>query len=178
MTRPRSANDKLSVLLADGESAFALPVLRCLSCVPGLRTTVVARAPWAPIRFSRHAQRYIFVEHARDDQRRVAALGRIAREQSTDVVIAAGQRTIRLLSTHSEELSQSTRVAHMPDTTAFDVAADKWELACFLERHGIAHPPTKLYRADQNFDDELASLRFPVLIKPALGGSGHGIELF
>jgi len=178
ITKPGSALDKISVLLADGESAFALPVLRCLSCVPGVRTTVVARAPWAPIRFSRHAQRYVFVDHARDDERRVAALARIAKKEAADVVIAAGQRTIRLLSTNSEELSKSTHIAHVPDATAFDIAADKWELACFLERHGIAHPPTVLFRADQSFEDELDSLRFPVLIKPALGGSGHGIELF
>lgn len=178
MTKPRSVLDKVSVLLADGESAFALPVLRCLSCVPGVRTTVVARAPWAPIRFSRHAQRYIFVEHAPDDERRVAALGRIAREERADVVIAAGQRTIRLLSANAEELARSTRVAHVPETTTFDVAADKWELACFLERERIAHPPTILYRDEPSFEEELASLRFPALIKPALGGSGHGIELF
>lgn len=167
----------MNVLLADGESAFALPVLRCLADVPDVRTTVVARAPWAPIRFSRHKQRFIFVEKMSDDDR-IATIGRIAADERADVIIAAGQRMIRLLSHNSSAFSGAVRVAHMPETSAFDLASDKWLLARFLERHDIAHPATILYGVGADFDEALASLAFPVLIKPATGGSGYGIEQF
>ena len=168
-----------SVLIPDGENDFALSVLRCLSRVRGIKTFVASGKRYAPSRFSRipagHFNRRSSYD---DDEQRIEALCDIARRSHANVVLPVGQRTIRLASAHARTLRETTAVAPIPDPGAFEIAADKWLFAKFLDSHGIEHPPTICYSAHDGFDRQLTALRFPVLIKPAHGSYGRGIKLF
>src|ERR1700730_5104580 len=167
-----------SVLIPDCENDFALSVLRCLSRVHGIKTFVASGKRYAPSRFSRIPAGHFNPRSSDDDGQRIEALCDIARRSHADVLLPVGQRTIRLASAHARTLRETTAVAPMPDPGAFGIAADKWLFAQFLATHGIEHPPTICYSADDGFDRQLSALRFPALIKPAHGSYGRGIKLF
>jgi hypothetical protein len=64
----------LSVLIPDGESTFAVSVLRCLSQVKNLAVHVLSDNPWSAIRFSRHCTRFFSCRPARSNEERLAAI--------------------------------------------------------------------------------------------------------
>jgi predicted ATP-grasp superfamily ATP-dependent carboligase len=178
--RMESSTDKdhFSVLIPDGESDFALSVLRCLSQITGLSLYVLSNDPCARIRFSRHVTQFFSQGRGEDDEERLAAIRHVVKQTRADVILPVDQRTIRLLSVQGGTMSQLTAVAPISVTEAFDIAANKWLLAEFLKKSAIPCPPTILYQADQGFDQRLSTIPFPVLIKPVHGKAGQGIKLF
>jgi hypothetical protein len=50
--------NKISVLIPDGESRHALPVLKCLSQVSNLKINILSAKPWTEVRFSAHRASY------------------------------------------------------------------------------------------------------------------------
>jgi predicted ATP-grasp superfamily ATP-dependent carboligase len=170
--------DHFSVLIPDGESDFALSVLRCLSQIKGLSLYVLSNDPCARIRFSRHLTQFFSQKGGENDEGRLAAILYAVKQTGADVILPVDQRTIRLLSVEGGTLSQLTAIAPVPDTEAFDIAENKWLLAEFLKKNAIPCPPTILYQTDQEFDQRLSAIPFPVLIKPVQGKAGKGIKLF
>src|SRR5450755_250004 len=167
-----------SILIPDGESPFALSVLRCLSQIPVIKTFVVSGELFAPIRFSRYSTRFFTRNRDTNEAQRVEVFCEFARRTKADVLLPVGQRAIKLASSYADTLRQSTKVAAVPDPPTFQLAADKWRFAQFLAEHAIGHPATILRSPTPEFEQQLAALRFPVLIKPTHGSYGRGIRHF
>jgi predicted ATP-grasp superfamily ATP-dependent carboligase len=172
-------NDKPTVLIPDGESRFALKVLRCLAQVPGLRVSALSREPGAPIRFSRHLSR--FVTHTTDkfDEGRLDATLQALKKVKADVVLPVDQATSRLVATYREEFASVAALPPIAPPHVIDRAGDKWLLTEILRRENIPHPATVLVRPVQlNPKDYLERLSYPVLVKPRNSAGGVGIVFF
>ena len=167
-----------SVLIPDGESPFALDVLKCLSQIKNVRTYVLSNDVWAQSRFSRYSTQFFSYSKANGNEGQLAAIYDTIKKTKVDVVLPVDEHTIHLLSRHSEILSELTSIAPLPKTDVFETALNKWLLAEWLKKNHFPYPPTILYQTNNNFDKSLSCISFPVLIKPILGGNGEGIKLF
>jgi predicted ATP-grasp superfamily ATP-dependent carboligase len=170
--------ETITVLIPDGESELALPVLRCLGEMKNVRTCILSNDPWVRVRFSRHTNQFFIYPKEEGEERRLAVINDILKYKKIDVILPIDEPTIRLLSVHKETLLKQTSVVHLPLTDTFDVASNKWLLAEWLIKNRIPHPPTLLYCRDESFEKAISGFSFPVLIKPVRGSGGTGIKYF
>lgn len=172
------SRDNFSVLIPDGESGHAIPVLRCLSQIKGIIVYVLSNNPWISTRFSRYSNQFFSQPKGTGDEERLLAIHDIVKKTKVDVILPVDQQTIRLLSVHGRTLSHLTAIAPVPETNAFDISTNKWLFAEWLKKNDLPFPPTILYQTDKGFEQRLSAIPFPALIKPAQGHSGDGIEYF
>lgn len=166
------------VLIPDGESIHALPVLRCLGQLNNIRTIILSDNSRAPIRFSRYTGQFFSYENKEGNAGRLAAIIKIAEQTKPDIILPVDEPTIRLFAEYKESLSKLASLAPIPDCNSFDVAADKWLLAEWLRAHNISHPQTILYQNEDVSNKALSNMSFPVLLKPRHEGGGKGIKYF
>lgn len=167
-----------SVLIPDGESSHALPVLRCLGQLKNIRIIILSDNTRAPIRFSRHTGQFFSYANKEGNAGRLAAIIKIAEQTKPDIILPVDEPTIRLFAGYKEALSKIAPLAPIPDCNSFDIAADKWLLAEWLRTHNISHPRTILYQNEDVSHEALSGMSFPVLLKPRHGSAGIGIEYF
>jgi predicted ATP-grasp superfamily ATP-dependent carboligase len=167
-----------TVLLPDGESEFALRVLRCLSQVPGLSVCALSRERWPTIRFSRHLGG--FRSHAADDfgRERLDEIKSAAENFKADIILPVGIPANKLLADHRDEVERIATLPPLSSSELFDVVSDKLRFVQFLEREKIPHPKTIYIEQGDLVGERLSELRFPILVKPRLASGGHGIRRF
>jgi len=168
----------LSVLIADGESDFALPVLRCLSRAPGVTVDVLSEDPRPPVRYSRHRGRFIATEAQGDDETRLRGIRAAIRSCGAEILMPVGAEKARFVAAHRSALEGEVRLVPLPDAETLERADDKGLFAEFLRSHGLPCPSTVRCKAGAFDATSFSSLSFPVLVKPARGGFGRGIRLF
>jgi len=176
--------DKLSVLMMDGESDFALFVGRCLSQIPNLQLHILSSDPCAPIRFSRCC--HSFHSQSRDDssEQRLDTIKQAVTRTGAEVILPVDEPAIRFASTHLQSLAALAALPPIPDPITFETITNKWLLAEFLKENHLPGPVTILHTADENegeypsFEQSLGELQFPVLIKPTRGRGGERIRHF
>lgn len=167
-----------TVLIPDGESAFALFAMHCLAREPGVRVDVRSRQRLAATRFSRFRRHYSVEPSDADDDERLGILADHVRKQRIDVVLPTGSDWISFAAREKTRLGSIVKVAPVPEPAALGVADDKWLLSRFMVEHDIPGPPTELVSADRSFLDRLDLLEFPVLLKPVTAWGGEGIVRF
>jgi len=167
-----------SVLIPDGESFFALSVLRCLGQMKNINTYILSNLNWSPVRFSRYSNQYFSYKKAKCDEERLSAIYDIVKRTKVDVVLPVNEHTIRLLSLQKDKFSEITSIVALPKVDVFDIVSDKWLFSKWLKKYQIPHPKTILYQNNAEFNEEVSSIQFPVLIKPTFGYGGKGIKLF
>lgn len=168
--------DRVSVIIPDGEFLFTLSVVRCLGRERH-RTLVCASDRFAPARFSRFSQQFVFLNPALSEAALLEALFDVVAKTHADVLLPVG-RMLPFIIGHEPALRSAIAVAPIPSTAAFEVVRDKWRLAAFCQRHGLAHPQTIHFDGDPSFRERLAALPFPALLKPARASYGRGIKYF
>jgi len=174
-SRPIASVDApISVLLLDGETTHAPAVAHCLTAVQGLTLHVLSSRPRVPLRFSRRTASF----HTWDG---CAAPGAgsvcdvLARRLGVDVCIAAGELAQEFLVREREHIG--VPCIGVPSSDSLEKGRDKWRLATFLMAHRLPHPHTVLCSA-YGGGWRINEMRFPVLVKPRLGGNGIGIRRF
>jgi len=176
MKKPAKGHS-FSVLIPDGESIFALKVLRCLGKIKGLRVYVLSSNPLAPIRFSRYCSRIITYIEVNDTDRLKAIRNAISNTKA-DVILPVDVKTIRLLSSNLKDINEITAIGPLPDVDSIDIADDKWLTFNWMKEHNVACPATLLYEESKEFHEQLKDFDFPVLCKPRKGSGGEGIKKF
>lgn len=171
-------NDGFSVLIPDGESVFAMSVMRCLAQVPNVRINILSHNRWPPTRFSKHRTDFFSRTKNQDYEKQLNNLYQLIKKTKPDIVLPVDQPTIRFLSVYGEALTPITAITPTPLPDIFDIAANKWLLSEFLKKNNIPHPSTILYQSGTGFAQRLSELSFPVLLKPSLGGYGSRINYF
>jgi predicted ATP-grasp superfamily ATP-dependent carboligase len=172
-------NDRPTVLIPDGESPFALKVLRCLAEVPGLKVSALSGDPGAPIRFSRHLSRFVTHTADKSDEARLDAMLQALKKLKADVVFPVDQATIRLVAAYRDEFESVAALPPIVTPDVFDIASDKWLLTDFLRKGNIPYPATILFRpVEFKSGDHFEGLSYPVLVKPRDSSGGRGIVFF
>jgi len=169
--------EPFSVLIPDGESAFALFVAHCFSYFPNVKIHVLSRKRWSPIRFSRYCHSYTF-EQTTDDATRLDIIRQLARKYRIDVFLPTDIPDIYFAIANRESLKEMMALSPLPDAAAFEVANNKWLLSQFLDGHRIPGPPTVLVDYSNEFESRLRDLSPPILLKPVTSRDGHGIKQF
>jgi predicted ATP-grasp superfamily ATP-dependent carboligase len=177
----KQVGERFAVLIPDGESWLAHSVLSCLGQIESIDVFVLAQGQFSPSRFSRHVRRFFY--HS-SEQTKLVAIDQILATVPIDIILPIDTETIRLLASHQSALGKTVALAPLPNLAAMDIAADKGNLAIWLQAHNIAGPTTLIYQADTAFEQQLRALPFPVLLKPAqqvgddIGVGGRGIQPF
>jgi predicted ATP-grasp superfamily ATP-dependent carboligase len=165
-----------SALVLDGERGFARLVVECLAAA-GVPAHVLALGAWSPTRFSRRRASF----HAREsagEEDHLEAIRRAVARSGADVVLAVKEETVQLLAAHPGALPETVRAGLVPPVEAFDLVVDKGRLAAFLAERGIPHPATLPCSGDDAFEEAVADLVFPLLLKPVRGGDSGNIRRF
>jgi predicted ATP-grasp superfamily ATP-dependent carboligase len=171
------ANHKFSVLIPDGESAFALQVLQCLSQKKGVKIFVLADKSWPKVRFSRYVAKFIPFNGAQGEEGRLELIIKVVKHNLIDVVLPVDEKTIRYISENRKSIDGFTSLVPLPDIPSFDLAINKWTLSQWAIKTSIPCPETILY-ASEPFKNNGQATKLPVLIKPLYGGGGKGISFF
>lgn len=169
----RMSSSPRSVLIVDGESAFATAVARCLASA-GARVHVLSRHSRVPARLSRSVTSF-----AAWSDRTPGGLPRAVAERSSQVgaaiCLAVDQPAIRAYAVEADVPAGGPPMARVPPLRSFDTAADKWFLASFLHDRRLDHPATILCDGDFESNMDRRGVAYPVLVKPRHGSNGAGI---
>jgi predicted ATP-grasp superfamily ATP-dependent carboligase len=164
----------LSVLLIDGQSTYALNVIRCLATA-GHQVHVLSTADRASLRVAQPVSSFRLWDGI-DGPGALAACEEIARQLQADLCLAIDEQAIAVLAESPDR--PSVPIAPIPTVASLRTAVDKWQFAEFSRTWQLPHPPTYLCTPDAEFQRRLAAVRFPVLIKPRRGGNAAGIRQF
>jgi len=167
---------QLNILIPDGGKNFSIPVINCLSKIPGLKIDILSDNKLGPSRYSFHLRNYRFHPPIQDPHEWMDFICQVAIDYKVDVILPVDQPAIRVLSKHRDHIPDSVHTSPLPPLESFDTAANKWTLADHLNRHHIPTPRTLLFRQDDAFATELSSIPFPVLTKSLDGKGGRGIQ--
>lgn len=167
-----------SILIPDGDGGLAIKVLRCLGQVPDLKISVFSNKPWVPLRFSRYCANFYSADTHEYDRKRLDAILAAARDSQAGMILPADQPTIRLLSSHRQEVEALVSLPPIPTPDMMDIVADKWPFSEVLRSENIPYPKTVLLQDEYLQGGELAEFEYPALAKPRVGAGGTGIEFF
>lgn len=173
-----SAHDTFSILIADGESPFALSVITCLSQLPGLQIYILSRERWPLSRFTIHSTAFFYSAKADNDEQWIGTILDMVDKYGIDMVLPVDEPAIRALTLYGEALQAATAITPLPEHESFDIAANKWLTAKFIDDNNLPGPPTVLYETVDQLEENLSGLTFPVLTKPLHGRGGNGIEFW
>lgn len=169
--------DSFSVLIPDGETGNALSIVRCLGEYKNIKIFVLSNKNNSPVRYSRYVSKYLSYSSDGTKEKYLAAIIDAIESTNADILLPLDVGAIRLVAEYNDSLSRIIAVAPVPEVNSFDSANDKWLLSLWLKENGITHPETSLFKKNQNLDEVISTLTFPIIIKPTLGFGGNGIKI-
>ncbi len=164
---------EIAVLVPDGDSPFAGPVIQCLARRPEIRVHLASQDRWSPARFSRHCTTVHRLEG--DDSSRLESLATIVRRQAIDVLLPVSEEGLRWVIEHRASIEELVSLPPLPPLESFDEAGDKGRLSKRLHQWGLPQPRTVPCTRNESFERSLTELPFPVLVKARRGGGGRHI---
>ncbi|MEQ8763277.1 MAG: ATP-grasp domain-containing protein [Planctomycetota bacterium] len=164
----------IRVLIPDGESYFACPVVRCLSRHADVRIHIASRERWVPQRFSRHCSGFHRLPSSEDD--RAEELVRLARRHHLDVILPVSEEGAQFVARYRDALAPRVRSAGPHDIHQIERAVDKATAHELVRELGIPAPRTIRLTHDDAFETSVRSMRFPVLVKARRAGGGSHIH--
>ena len=173
VSNTRATMPKLSILIPDGESPFALHVLACLARIRSLKVHLISTKAFPLTRFSRMKHSFHVLKKGESVLDGVAE---VRKKSHIDLCMPVDTDGIYYFAQHRESASALVKLSLIESVQTFRTVWDKGSLADFLLNNQLPHPHTITSR--EQFEKECPSLQFPVLIKPRLAGGGSGIEKF
>jgi predicted ATP-grasp superfamily ATP-dependent carboligase len=171
-------SSSFSVLIPDGESEFALFAIHGFIDFSQVKLYVLSNQRWAPARFSRYCHKFIFKKFGDEANERFDAVADVVRQNQIDVILPIEMDWIAPYDARRQALSELTAIAPVLDSKSFELTNNKWSLFKLLQAHDIPVPPTVLCTFDNDFEQQIQQLEFPVLIKPVTAWGGEGIRRF
>jgi D-aspartate ligase len=163
----------LSILIPDGESPFALHVLACLAQNRLLNVHLISTKAFSITRFSRMKHSFHLLKQG---QSLLDGVAEVQKKKGIDLCMPVDTNGIYYFAQHREQAAALVKLSIIESVQTLRTVWDKGLLADFLFNNQLPHPHTITSR--EQFEKELLSLQFPVLIKPRLAGGGAGIEKF
>lgn len=174
---PPPAATTVVVLVLEGEYRLTAAVLFCLSRDPRVAVHVVSREAASPFRYSRYVRSHHHLARPAFDASFLAFAQVVATRTHAQVLLPIDVEGMRFALAHRRQLEAVVRVLPLPSAATYEIAADKSQLACFMEEHSLPGPRT-ITDLGPGLPARLAALPFPVLLKPTEGAGGQGIRLF
>jgi predicted ATP-grasp superfamily ATP-dependent carboligase len=170
--------DKFCVLMPDGESEHALWTARSLAHSKRVTLYILSSERWMPVRFSRHCRMYKFKPTGLDQKARLDALVAIVKRVHVDIILPVSEEGVLFAATERETLRKLATLSCIPSLESLEIARNKWLLNQFARQHNLPAPEAALVTFDAAFDQRIATLGYPVLLKPTALTDGQGIRRF
>lgn len=169
--------EKFTVLIPDGESEFAIKVLRCLSQVPNVTVHILSNVKWSVVRISKFRGKYFFCKTKEYGVEKVKEIITVAQEAGADVILPVDVPTIQLIAQY-RDMFDNFAIPPLASPETINLAGDKALLARLLVKENMPMPNTIFYE-DGDFDiQDLSKLNFPVLTKLTNKRGGGGISQY
>ena len=171
---------KITILIPDGETWLAQPVVNCLAQQREVRIIMVSATKITPMRFSRFIANYFYFNSIDKNKHQdwVDLLTKIVREEKVNVVLPISLSGERLKAFLNSALKDNVAISPLPPINALEVCNNKGLFKLWLEDGNFNHPATVLVNSKNKADVKWDGLTFPVLAKPVLGTGGRGIQRF
>lgn len=164
---------RLSILIPDGDSPFALHVLACLAQVKDIEVHLISQKAKPITKFSRVTRSFHLL---RQGQNLLDGVREVCTKRKIDLCMPVDTEGIYYFAQHHEQVASLVKLSMIESAQNFRAVWDKGLLADFLTTNQLPHPFT--LTSHEQFEKDGLGLVFPVLIKPRLAGGGVGIEKF
>lgn len=169
------------VALLSSGPPISLKVLYCLQRLGCVTDLIDIGAP-SPARHSRYRRGYVRVPMLSADEGQgsqdafAESLDTYIRQHGIEGVIGGDIASTGVLHAVRDRLDE---VAVFPtsDAETLQMLDDKWRFQQFLVDHAIPIPQACLLDDPAQVEAAVDSLRFPLVVKPLFGESGHGIAM-
>ena len=166
------------VALVSSGPPLSLKVLYCLHAL-GLETDVIDIAETSIAKYSRYRRRYVRLPisqspPAAQSSEFAESLRSYIEANHIDAVIGADIAATGLIHATKDHLHPALFFPSV-GTETLNLLDDKWRFQQFLVENGIPAPRSILLEAANDLDARLTELKFPAVVKPLHGESGHGI---
>jgi carbamoyl-phosphate synthase large subunit len=95
-------------------------------------------------------------------------------QQKVDVLLPGSEPELRLMAQHAPRIREHVALLAVNDQVLIDICSDKFKTAEFLAAHGFDLPASWLVTS---VDDLEAIPRFPLIVKPTVGGGSQNVYL-
>lgn len=165
-----------NVLLLDGHTIQALPFLEAFNKL-GADITLFCEKKLSYGYFSRYKKRTIIcppIHHNEDAYKKF--LCSHLQQNRYDIVIPLFNDTAEFASKYKPLIEQAGSKVEIPDWDIFIRAHDKEKLMDICREIGVPHPRTA-NPAKSSYDEAIAYVGYPCLIKPNLSAGAKGIKI-
>ena len=151
-------------------------VARCLIADGGFEVHAISEIGSASIR---HSKRVCFESAPLSTEAEVVeAVRRHCKNHEIDVLLPVDVSIIVLVDGVRDRLPEDLVVAPIPEVGACSLANDKWSFTAFARELGLLVPTSCLASDLTSTSKDLGPEGQPVVLKPRVAFSGHGIQMF
>lgn len=169
------SNNRLNILIPDGESTFAFLVIPCLAEIPNAKIHVLSSKHKNPIRHSKYIESFS-VNKDKDYQSWLENINAVISKKSIDVIVPIAEDEVRFFIHHKGGFNCS--IIPLPELETFDIAINKLKLNSFCVAHDIPVPDSVYVENGIAKVSTVENLRSPIIIKPLDAEGGGGIVKF
>jgi D-aspartate ligase len=167
---------KISVLIPDGEEAFLLDIVNCLSLAKNLKIFVMSAEKSSPMRYSRFIEKYTYYPKSTDIDW-IKNIDAEIEKHNIDLILPVYEIGFNRLLTNQNTLMCKDKLCSLPSLDNFNTARNKDLLYLHMKANNLPCP--KSTNVKPNKLPNIDNLKMPIIAKPVDGfGGGLGIEIF
>ena len=166
----------ISVLIPDAEDWQTVKVLRCLGQISTVSAHILSKKQKPLSRFSRFCKSYHH-NPGKNESDWIKEINSLVEKLRINVILPVSLKGVVFISKSRKDISDFASVAPLADPEIIALANDKWAFHKFISREHLPSIPT-LYignTGDNILSENLDSIEFPALLKPASEAGGFGI---
>jgi carbamoyl-phosphate synthase large subunit len=170
--------EKVNVLITGSGSIYGVAVIQSL-LKSKLNVKLVA-ADTRPHALGLHlAHRAYIVPAVKEEQPYLKRLLEIIKKENIHAIFIGSSQELPFFSHYKTRIEDETGTKVFTNTTkVFSICSDKWKTINFLKEHHFPYPNTIRYPEDQEqMDDFLQNVGFPVIVKPRRGKGSEDIHV-
>ncbi|MEP1488263.1 MAG: ATP-grasp domain-containing protein [Algibacter sp.] len=169
-------NKKISVLIPDGECPISARVINCLSEIKEIKIHIISNDENLYLKHSKYISNYSYYPKTDSQIDFIWNINKEVEKHNIDLIMPVLDDSIRIILKYKNAITSAAKLAHLPTNSNFYTAFDKGKLANHLKKHNIPFPKTKIIKKNDSYD--ISEIPYPVLVKPAIGSGGVGIQVF
>ncbi len=174
----KKEEQKLSILIPDGEHPLLLYILNCFSYAKGIEIYVISNKKNNPFRYSRYITEFLYYPKTKSVLDWINNIDREVERYNIDVIMPIFETGIKTLIKYRYKMLYKAKLGLLPSLTNFNTTINKGLLSKHLLANNIPGPKSVIISSSKELD-KVNNLKFPVILKPIEGfGGGKGIEVF
>lgn len=161
------------ILIPDGNSTWAMPVINCLSQCNDYKLFVISSKKRTAAKYSKYKSYYKYYKRTTDADW-LKIVNNEIETQNISVVIPIAENEIRFFIKYSNQISKKAKIIPLPELENFEIVINKRALSEFLSANHLAQPKSVVV----NNITDIESITYPALVKPLCNKGGDGIQKF